>query len=101
MNASCVIWLSVPVAYILFPDYAAATIPLCLIINLFIFMAGRLFNDLYLKACEGMPNQVKTILKLYKILEDAGFEDGRLKSLLKGTDRSGGAYESLKKLKDI
>ena len=97
----CVIWLSVPVAYILVPDYAAATIPVCLIINLFIFMAGRLFNDLYLKACEGMPNQVKTILKLYKILEDAGFEDGRLKSLLKGTDRSGGAYESLKKLKDI
>ena len=97
----CVIWLSVPVAYILVPDYAAATIPVCLIINLFIFMAGRLFNDLYLKACEGMPNQVKTILKLYKILEDAGFEDGKLKSLIKGTDRSGGAYESLKNLKDI
>ena len=48
-----------------------------------------------------MPNQVKTILKLYKILEEAGFEDGKLKSLIKGTDRSGGAYESLKKLKDI
>ena len=97
----CIIWLSVPVAYIFVPDYAAATIPSCLIINLFIFMAGRLVNDLYIKACEGMPNQVKTILKLYKILEDAGFEDERLKLLIKGTDRSGGAYESLKKLKDI
>ena len=97
----CVIWISVPVAYIFVPDYAAATIPSCLIINLFIFMAGRLFNDLYIKACEGMPNQVKTILKLYKILEDAGFEDERVKLLIKGTERSGGAYESLKKLKDI
>ena len=97
----CIIWISVPVAYIIAPDYAAATIPSCLIINLFIFMAGRLFNDSYLKACEGMPAQVKTILKLYKILENAGFEDEGLKSLIKGSDKTEGAYESLKKLNDV
>ena len=97
----CVIWVSVPIAYVIVPDYAAATIPSCLIINLFIFMAGRIFNDVYLKACEGMPAQVKTILKLYKILENAGFEDEGLKSLIKGSDESKGAYESLKKLNDV
>ena len=97
----CLIWISVPVAYVIVPDYAAATIPSCLIINLFIFMAGRLFNDSYLKACEGMPAQVKTILKLYKILENAGFEDEGLKSLIKGSDKTEGAYESLKKLNDV
>ena len=97
----CIIWISVPVAYIIFPDYAAATIPACLIINLFIFMAGRVFNDSYLKACEGMPAQVKTILKLYKILENAGFEEQGLKSLIKGSDKTEGAYESLKKLNSI
>ena len=97
----CIIWISVPIAYIVVPDYAAATIPSCLIINLFIFMAGRIFNDSYLKACEGMPAQVKTILKLYKILENAGFEDEGLKSLIKGSDKTEGAYESLKKLNDV
>ena len=97
----CLIWISVPVAYIIVPDYAAATIPSCLIINLFIFMAGRIFNDSYLKACEGMPAQVKTILKLYKILENAGFEDEGLKALIKGSDKTEGAYESLKKLNDV
>ena len=97
----CIIWISVPIAYIVVPDYAAATIPSCLIINLFIFMAGRIFNDNYLKACEGMPAQVKTILKLYKILENAGFEDEGLKSLIKGSDKTEGAYESLKKLNDV
>ena len=97
----CIIWISVPAAYIIFPDYAAATIPACLIINLFIFMAGRVFNDSYLKACEGMPAQVKTILKLYKILENAGFEEQGLKSLIKGSDKTEGAYESLKKLNSI
>ena len=97
----CIIWISVPAAYIIFPDYAAATIPACLIINLFIFMAGRVFNDSYLKACEGMPAQVKTILKLYKILENAGFEEQGLKSLIKGSDKTEGAYESLKKLNNI
>ena len=97
----CIIWISVPAAYIIFPDYAAATIPACLIINLFIFMAGRVFNDSYLKACEGMPAQVKTILKLYKILENAGFEEQGLKLLIKGSDKTEGAYESLKKLNSI
>ena len=97
----CIIWISVPIAYVVVPDYAAATIPSCLIINLFIFMAGRIFNDSYLKACEGMPAQVKTILKLYKILENAGFEDEGLKSLIKGSDKTEGAYESLKKLNDV
>lgn len=94
----CVIWLAVPVAYIAFPDRASASIPACLIINLFIFMIGRTFNEPYLKACEGMPNQVKTMLKLYKILGDAGYEDELIKSLIKGTSDSDGAYESLKKL---
>ena len=97
----CVIWLSVPAAYIIVPDYAAATIPSCLIINLFIFMAGRIFNDTYLKACEGMPAQVKTILKLYKILENAGFEEQGLKSLIKGSDKTEGAYGSLRKLNSV
>ena len=97
----CIIWISVPAAYIIFPDYAAATIPACLIINLFIFMAGRVFNDSYLKACEGMPAQVKTILKLYKILENAGFEEQGLKLLIKRSDKTEGAYESLKKLNSI
>ena len=94
----CIIWLAVPVAYIAFPDRASASIPACLIINLFIFMIGRTFNEPYLKACEGMPNQVKTMLKLYKILGDAGYEDELIKSLIKGTSDSDGAYESLKKL---
>ncbi|MBR4403848.1 MAG: hypothetical protein IKT10_01925 [Clostridiales bacterium] len=94
----CVIWLAVPFAYIAFPDRASASIPACLIINLFIFMIGRTFNEPYLKACEGMPNQVKTMLKLYKILGDAGYEDELIKSLIKGTSDSDGAYESLKKL---
>ena len=94
----CLIWLAVPIAYIAFPDRASASIPACLIINLFIFMIGRSFNDPYLKACEGMPNQVKTMLKLYKILGDAGFEDELIKSLIKGKAESDGAYESLKKL---
>lgn len=94
----CVIWLSVPVAFLAFPEQASAAIPACLIVNLIIFMIGRTFNDSYLKACEGMPNQVKTMLKLYKILGDAGFEDELIKSLIKGKEDSDGAYESLKKL---
>ena len=94
----CVIWLAVPVAYIAFPDYASASLPACLIFNLFIFVFGRTFNEPYLKACEGMPNQVKTMLKLYKILGDAGFEDELIKSLIKGKAESDGAYVSLKKL---
>ena len=38
------------------------------------------------------------MLKLYKILGDAGFEDELIKSLIKGKEDSDGAYESLKKL---
>ena len=94
------VWLSVPAAYILFPEYGASSIPACLIVNLIIWVIGRAFNENYLKACEGMPNQVKTILKLYKILEEAGFENSLLKSLVKGNDRKEGAYESLRKLDD-
>ena len=94
------VWLCVPVAYILFPDYGASSIPFCLIVNLVIWVIGRAFNDTYHKACEGMPNQVKTMLRLYTILEGAGFENDLLKHLVKGNDKSEGAYDSLRKLND-
>ena len=94
----CAVWLAVPVTYIVVPDKGAVSILSCLIVNLLIFMTGRTFNDPYLKASEGMPNQVRTMLKLYKILENAGFENELVKELIKGSTDSDGAYESLKKL---
>ncbi len=94
-------WLSVPVALIAFPAYASAMVPACLVLNFIIWVAGRSFNEKYIKACEGMPNQVKTILKLYSILEDAGFENELLKSLVKGDGKSKGAYDSLKELNSV
>ena len=97
----CVIWIAVPSAYILFPDYAAASIPACLIANLIIWLAGHAFNDVYARACEGMPTQVRTILKLYVILENAGFENELISSLIKGDGKTSGAFESLKSLNGI
>ena len=94
----CVVWLFVPAAYILFPEYAASSIPACFIINLIIWVAGHRFNDTYIKACEGMPTQVRTILKLYSILERAGFDNALIKSLIKGDDKSESAFDSLKEL---
>ncbi|MCQ2472647.1 MAG: hypothetical protein MJ098_00700 [Saccharofermentans sp.] len=96
----CLIWISVPVAYLLVPQYAASTIPACFIINLIIWLAGKVFTNQYIKASEGMPLQVKTMLKLYKILDEGGFEDDYIKSLLKGSEDADGAYISLKKLDD-
>lgn len=97
----CAVWLMVPVAFAFFPDVATASIPVCLICNFAIWMIGRAFNEKYIKACEGMPNQVKTILKLFGILENAGFENELIKSLIKGRSETSGAYESLKKLDNI
>ena len=88
------VWLSVPFALLFFPDRGTAAIPLCLIINLFIWMAGRSFNGKYIIACEGMPNQVRAILKLYSILENSGFEDPLVSSLIKGNENSKGAGEA-------
>ena len=94
----CAVWLAVPVTYIVVPEKGAVSVLSCLIVNLLIFMTGRTINDPYLKASEGMPNQVRTMLKLYKILENAGFENELVKELIKGSTDSDGAYESLKKL---
>ncbi len=96
--AGIAVWLSVPAAFLLIPDYATASIPACLIINLLIWMAGRSFNEKYISACEGMPNQVRAMLKLYSILEKSGFEDTLVKTLIKGDDNSKGAGETLKEL---
>lgn len=95
------LWLSVPVALIAFPEYAAAMVISCLILNFIIWVIGRAFNETYIKACEGMPNQVKTMLRLYSILENAGFENELNKSLVKGDDKSKGAYDSLKELNSV
>lgn len=95
------VWLSVPAAFLLIPDYATASIPACLIINLIIWMAGRQINEKYISACEGMPNQVRAMLKLYSILEKSGFEDPLVKSLIKGSDDSKGAGETLKELDGV
>ncbi|MBQ6017091.1 MAG: hypothetical protein IJL19_04335 [Clostridiales bacterium] len=97
----CVIWLAVLVCFFLIPDYAPASIIGCLLVNLFIWMAGHAVNDSYIKACEGMPSQVATILKLYTILENAGYENKRIKSLIEGERKSEGAFESLKSLAGI
>lgn len=97
----CVIWLAVPLAYILFPDYGPASIIGCLLVNLVIWVAGHAVNDTYIKACEGMPSQVATILKLYTILENAGFENKLIKSLIDGGEKKEGAFESLKSLAGI
>lgn len=97
----CVIWLVVPLAYIFFPDYAPASIIGCLLVNLVIWMAGHALNDTYIKACEGMPSQVATILKLYTILEKAGYENKLIKSLIGGNVKEEGAFESLKSLEGI
>ena len=94
-------WISVPVAVFAFPDYVTAMIPACLILNFIIWLVGRAFNDKYIKACEGMPNQVRTILRLYAILENGGFENELIKSLIKGDDKSKGAYDSLKELNSV
>ncbi len=93
-----IIWISVPTAFLAFPDYGTAMIPACLIINLIIWIIGRSFNEQYIKACEGMPNQVLAMLKLYTILENSGFENELIKSLIKGNDRSKSACEILKEL---
>ena len=97
----CAVWICVPLAFALFPDYGTASIPACLIVNLIIWMIGRSFNDQYIKACEGMPYQVKTILELYSILEDSDFEDELIKRLIKGEDSSTGAFESLRNLDSV
>ncbi len=94
-------WFSIPVAFFAFPDYATAVIPSCLILNFIIWLVGRAFNDKYIKACEGMPNQVRTILRLYTILENSGLENELNKSLIKGDDKSKGAYDSLKELNSV
>ena len=95
------IWICVPLAFIVLPDYGTASIPACLIVNLIIWMAGRSFNDVYIKACEGMPNQVRAMLKLYSILEIGGFENDLIKSLIKGNDKTKGASETLKELNNV
>ena len=97
----CLIWICVPVAFFAFPEYGTASIPACLIINLLIWMIGRSFNDSYIKACEGMPNQVKAMLRLYSILENSGFENDLIRSLIKGKDDSKSAYGSLKELNTV
>lgn len=97
----CVVWLAVPAAFVLFPAKAVASIPFCLIFNLVIWIAGRRFNELYIRACDGMPNQVKTILKLYSILERSDINDELIKALVKGNSETGAAYESLKKLDSV
>ena len=97
----CIVWLSVPVSFIVIPAQATASIPVCLIVNLVIWMIGHAFNDSYIKACEGMPVQVRTILKLYSILKNSGFENELIKSLINGKEGSDGAFESLKSLTGI
>jgi len=97
----CLVWLCVPVSFIVIPAQATASIPVCLIVNLVIWMIGHAFNDSYIKACEGMPVQVKTILKLYSILKNSGFENELIKSLINGKEGSDGAFESLKSLTGI
>ena len=97
----CLVWISVPVAYFAMPDYALATVPICLIVNFIIWVIGHLFNDKYIKACEGMPTQVKTIMKLYEILIKSGFEDNLIKTLIHGKNGDKGAFESLKELTGI
>ena len=94
----CAVWLVVPAVYIFAPEFGSASIVFCLVFNFIVFAAGHALNGQYMKAGEGMPVQVKTILKLYSILENAGFENGLIKSLIKGDEGSGGASESLKKL---
>lgn len=97
----CAIWLCVPVALIASPDHGTASIPVCLIVNLIIWVIGRTFNDGYIKACEGMPMQVKTMLKLYALLEKSGFENELLRTLVRGDENSKGAYGSLKELDSV
>lgn len=94
----CAVWLVVPAVYIFAPEFGSASIVFCLVFNFIVFAAGHALNGQYMKAGEGMPVQVKTILKLYSILENAGFENGLIKSLIKGDEGSRGASESLKKL---
>lgn len=94
----CAVWLLVPVAFLALPDFANASIPACLIINLIIWVVGHAFNDSYIKACEGMSAQVSTIRKLYEILENTGFEDAYIKSLVSGKGDTKCASESLKDL---
>ncbi len=94
----CIIWIAVPVFFAVDPDHAAASILGCFIVNLIIWVIGRAFNEEYIKACEGMPTQVKTMLKLYSILEGTGFENELIKSLIRGDENAEGAFGSLKKL---
>ena len=95
------IWLAVPIAYIAVPDHAVASVPACFIINLIIWVIGHSFNGEYIKACEGMPVQVKTILKLYTILKSSSFDNELINSLINGKGKNDGAYESLKTLTTI
>lgn len=95
------IWLAVPIAYIMVPDHAVASVPACFIINLIIWVIGHSFNAEYIKACEGMPVQVKTILKLYTILKNSSFDNELINSLINGKGKNDGAYESLKTLTTI
>ena len=97
----CAVWICVPAAFIAFPDFGTASIPFCLIFNLILWVIGKSFNDKYIKACEGMPVQVKTMLKLYSILENSGFENELLRSLVRGDEKSKGAYDSLKELDSV
>lgn len=94
----CLIWLLVPAAFILFPDYGASSILGCLIVNLFIWIIGRRFNEQYINASEGMPVQVKTILRLYSILEKEAFDNEFIKTLVSGGEKNDAAFDSLKEL---
>lgn len=96
-----VIWFSVPLAFIFIPEYGLAMIPACIFINFILWLIGRAFNEPYIKACEGMPNQVRTILKLYSILENSGFENELIVSLIKGEDNSKSASDLLKELNSV
>lgn len=94
----CAVWIFVPVAYLLLPDFASASIPACLIANLIIWVIGHSFNDVYIKACEGMPSQVKTILRLFELLENSSLQNELNKSLISGKGDVKCASESLKDL---
>ncbi|MBR3461872.1 MAG: hypothetical protein IKH20_04275 [Clostridiales bacterium] len=94
----CAVWLAVPVVLLAAPEFISAAIIACIIVNFVIFAVGHALNARYIKASEGMPTQVKTILKLYSILENAGFENELINSLIKGEDSSQVTTALLKKL---
>ena len=82
----CAVWLMVLIAFIAAPQYALSAIPVCMFVNLLIWIIGNKFNGRYIEACEGMPSQVSAILRLYLILEKAGFDTGTPIEVLKKLD---------------